>query len=48
MPTAMINGVNLYWELTGSGRGAVLFLASEAARHITGAVLDVNGGQAMA
>ncbi|MGH2598612.1 MAG: SDR family NAD(P)-dependent oxidoreductase [Dehalococcoidia bacterium] len=27
--------------------GAVLFLASEAARHITGAVLDVNGGQAM-
>lgn len=26
---------------------AVLFLASAAARHITGAVLDVNGGQAM-
>jgi NAD(P)-dependent dehydrogenase (short-subunit alcohol dehydrogenase family) len=26
---------------------AVLFLASDAARHITGAVLDVNGGQAM-
>jgi NAD(P)-dependent dehydrogenase (short-subunit alcohol dehydrogenase family) len=26
---------------------AVLFLASDAARHVTGAVLDVNGGQAM-
>lgn len=25
----------------------VLFLASDAARHVTGAVLDVNGGQAM-
>jgi 3-oxoacyl-[acyl-carrier protein] reductase len=27
--------------------GAVLYLASDAARHVTGAVLDVNGGQAM-
>ncbi|MBM4443617.1 MAG: SDR family oxidoreductase [Candidatus Rokubacteria bacterium] len=28
--------------------GAVLYLASDDARHVTGAVLDVNGGQAMA
>jgi 3-oxoacyl-[acyl-carrier protein] reductase len=27
--------------------GAVLYLASHAAKHVTGAVLDVNGGQAM-
>lgn len=27
--------------------GAVLYLASDAAKHVTGAVLDVNGGQAM-
>jgi NAD(P)-dependent dehydrogenase (short-subunit alcohol dehydrogenase family) len=26
---------------------AILFLSSDAARHITGAVLDVNGGQSM-